>query len=137
MVLIATQAEWDALPESYPEFTEIRITGSITITKIPGNATIEAGDNATVRAWGNATVQAGGNATIEAWGYVCLRVTSTSVKVALYGFAVCYLFCALNVEVHSTSVTVIRPKIETAEQWLQMNVLTWDSEVVLYKRVSQ
>ena len=85
---ITNQKEWDALPDSFKEETEIIITGEIyeithkenalfyivekaKIQGVWGNATVQrVGDNATVQRVGdNATVQrVGGNATVQGVG---------------------------------------------------------------------
>ena len=70
-IIVKNQAEWDALPDKFAEFTAVHVYSDpkvpLTIKRTPGNATVEAWENATVEAWGNATVEARENATVEAW----------------------------------------------------------------------
>ena len=69
-ITIKTQAELDALPGSFEEFTVIEIRSGqdtkIVARKAYNNATVRAYNNATVRAYNNATVVACDNATVVA-----------------------------------------------------------------------
>jgi hypothetical protein len=78
-IVIRTQAEFDALPESFEEYTYILIqndpnAGRIIIRRnrdnasvvARGNASVWAYDNASVGAYDNASVQAYDNASVEA-----------------------------------------------------------------------
>jgi hypothetical protein len=71
-ITIRTQAEFDALPESFEENTRIIIrndptAGRIIVRRNRDNASVLAQDNASVQAWGNASVKAQDNASVIAY----------------------------------------------------------------------
>ncbi len=88
--VVTTQAEWDALPESFPEYTEIKIRSTqgvwISIHTSPKNATVTAYGSATVRAYDSATVTASGSATVTASGSATVTAYG-SATVTAYGSA--------------------------------------------------
>jgi hypothetical protein len=72
-ITIRTQAELDALPASFEEYTRILIqndpnAGRIIVRSNRGNTSVGAYDNASVVARGNASVKAYDNASVEAYG---------------------------------------------------------------------
>jgi hypothetical protein len=72
-ITIRTQAEFDALPESFEEYTWIIIrndptAGRIIVRGNRGNSSVVAWDNASVIAYDNASVLAYDNASVSAWG---------------------------------------------------------------------
>ena len=89
-ILIATQAELDALPASFPELTYIDIVSDagveIVVAKSYGSATVTACGSATVRACGSATVTARGPATVTAYDSATVRAYG-SATVTAYGSA--------------------------------------------------
>ena len=79
IITISTQAEFDALPVSFSEFTQIQIINTTTRLSVSinrGNSSVEARENSSVVArgnssvvaWGNSSVVARGNSSVEAWG---------------------------------------------------------------------
>jgi hypothetical protein len=98
-ITIRTQAEFDALPESFEEHTLIIIlndptAGRIIIrgnrgnasVKAYGNASVVAQDNASVWAWDNASVVAQDNASVWAWDNASVEAWGNA-SVEAYGNA--------------------------------------------------
>src|SRR5208283_4319045 len=99
-ITITTQAELDALPNSFDEYTYIEISndpaivGSIVVSKewsnaivrAFGNASVVAFDNANVVAYGNASVVAFDNANVVAYGNASVRAHDNA-SVWAYGNA--------------------------------------------------
>jgi len=99
-ITITTQAELDALPNSFDEYTYIEISndpaivGSIVVSKewsnasvrAYGNASVRAHDNASVWAFGNASVVAFDNASVWAFGNASV-VAFDNANVVAYGNA--------------------------------------------------
>jgi len=69
-IVIKTQAELDALPESFTEYTviEIRSEFRVWVNKSWENSSVVARGNSRVVARGNSRVVARGNSRVEAWG---------------------------------------------------------------------
>ena len=71
-ITIHTQAEFDALPENFSEYTVIKIESDkglwLIIKKAWGNSSVEAWGNSSVEAWENSSVVARENSSVEAWG---------------------------------------------------------------------
>ena len=71
-IVVKTQAELDALPLSFTEYTQIRIESPkgvwISVSKTRENSSVEAWENSSVVAWGNSSVVAWGNSSVEACG---------------------------------------------------------------------
>ena len=68
VIKITTQAELDALPESFDEFTVIEIRSKERISVVArGNSSVVARENSSVAAWGNSSVVARGNSSVAAW----------------------------------------------------------------------
>jgi len=87
-IIVTTQAEWDALPKSFPEYTRIiiRDTKGVRISiaelwenasaelrgnasaELRGNASAELRENASAVLWENASAVLWGNASAELWG---------------------------------------------------------------------
>ena len=69
-IKITTQQEFDSLPLSFDEFTEINIfsVNNINISKNISNSQVTARENSQVTARGNSQVTARGNSQVTAWG---------------------------------------------------------------------
>ena len=85
--VVRTQAEFDALPRRFDEFTiiEIRAEPGLLIT------VSAARDNSTVVAWGNSSVVAWGASSISARGKSFVRVFSPGAKVELQNASIAIL----------------------------------------------
>jgi hypothetical protein len=166
IIVVKNQAEIDALPESFSEFTYIEIrctTERVVVRKAWGNSSVVARGNSSVEAWGNSSVEAWenssvvargnssvvawensiveawGNSIVEAWGNCAVRVRSTEVSVELYAFVAVWLIekCKKIVK-HSKTITIIEPKtVEGIEGWYEAEAVAPNKDkVILYKRVS-
>ena len=84
--IVTTQAEFDALPPSFPEFTEIEIRADgateIVVRKTPGSSTVTAYDSSTVRAYDSSTVTACGSSTVTACGSSTVTAYDSSTVTA-------------------------------------------------------
>jgi hypothetical protein len=70
VILVKTQAELDALPKSFDEFTYIHINsekGNRILVVARGNSSVVARENSSVSARGNSSVVAWDNSSVEAW----------------------------------------------------------------------
>ena len=68
-ITVTNQAELDALPDSFAEFTYIYIKAQrgIIVRKDRGNSSVEAWENSSVVAMENSSVEAWGNSSVVAW----------------------------------------------------------------------
>ena len=142
IIKISTQAEFDALPLSFSEFTQIQIvntTTRITVATKRGNSSVVAWENSSVEAWENSSVVAWGNSSVEAWGNSGIHNQSELTSLILAGYSVVWLIKkAKSLVKNSKTVTVITPPpISTNEEWLDnQGVEIKDGKVILFKRVS-
>jgi hypothetical protein len=135
-ITVTTQAELDALPASFQEFTYVYIKSSkdtrLTINK--------ARENSHVVAWENSHVVARDNSHVEAWENVCIWNHSSSAEVILFAFAVCFaLFTGAKTKIirKSRFSKIISPrKSKSLAEWSEINGVELKSKVVVYKRVS-
>lgn len=85
--VVRTQAEFDALPRRFDEFTIIEIRAEpgllITVSAARDNSTVEARDNSRVEAWGNSSISARGKSFV--------RVFSPGAKVELQNASIAIL----------------------------------------------
>ena len=68
VITIKSREEWDALPESFEEYTRVEIECQLSVARKIGNSSVVARGNSSVEAWGNSSVVARGNSSVEAWG---------------------------------------------------------------------
>ena len=69
-IIVTTQAEFDALPTRFEEYTRIIIkntTSQIAVRVARENSSVVAWENSSVEARGNSSVVAWGNSSVEAW----------------------------------------------------------------------
>ena len=155
-IIVSTQAELDALPASFDEWTHIviRSTNELIIVRHArensrveacGNSRVEACGNSRVVAKENSSVVANENSSVEAWENsrvvarenVGVRLYSSSASVLLYGFAVCWILAEGKVIKKANTATVIRPTYRPGtDGWLEQNGIEDANTVTLYKRVS-
>ena len=127
-IIVTTQAELDALPSSFAEFTEIEIRADkateIVVRKTPASSIVTA--------YGSSTVRACGSSTVRAYG------SSTTLDVL--GFAVAVLWASARIRQKGKYAKVVRQKIlkaKTLAQWIDINGAEVKGQfVTLYKRVS-
>lgn len=110
-ILVKTQAEIDALPDAFEQYTVIKIEGTakLIVSKRRGNSSVEARENSSVEAWGNSSV--------VAWGQVCVRVYSDAATVLLFAFTVAYAMVKAKIEQRSKTSVVIVPEEPSAEEY--------------------
>ncbi len=125
IIEIKTQQELDALPDSFSEFTEIRIVGgndnnpiiirnNIDNSRVVAcnNSRVEAWDNSRVVALGNSTVVACNNSTVVAWGNSRVVAWGNS-RVVAWG-----------------NSRVVARNNSTVEAWDNSTVEAWDNSTV-------
>jgi hypothetical protein len=83
-ITVTTQAELDALPKSFDEFTYIYIkaTARIVVRSARENSSVEAWGNSSVEARENSSVEAWGNSSVEAWENSSVEARENSSVVA-------------------------------------------------------
>ena len=125
-IIVKTQAEWDALPKAFTEYTVVKIVTDGTFW-LRMNSTP---DSSSVEAWGSSRV--------EAWGNVSVRAQSEAAALALFAYAVAILVKKCKVAKKSKTCTVVTPKqAKGVEGWLESNGIEAKAKVTLYKRVSK
>src|SRR5581483_7545511 len=155
MITITTQAELDALPDSFAEYTRIYIKSEerIVVRKARGNSSVVAWGNSSVVARENSSVEARGNSSVVArenssvvawenssvvaWGCVGVHLQSDFATVALFAFAVCWALAKGKIQKKSAMASIIQPIIKPGTSgWLENNCIEESDSVTLYKRVS-
>ena len=142
-ITVTTQAELDALPVKFEEYTRIYIRGGncydrIVVREARENSSVEAWGNSSVMAMGNSSVVARGNSSVVAWGNVGVHLQSSEASVVLFMFSVCWILAKGKVQKKSKNATVIRSKVNVGNQgWLEsQGVKSNKGYVILFKRVS-
>ena len=131
-IIITTQAELDALPEKFSEWTEIQIKcGSrIEINKVRGNSQVTARGNSQVTAWENSQVTAYNN--------VCIHNFSKSTCLTVSSLVVIFLIEVTKNLKKTKTNTIIIPKTKPGVNgWLETQGTQNTVNVVLYKRVNK
>ena len=134
-IIVTTQAEFDALPSSFPEITEIEIRADkatgIVVRQTPDSSTVTAYGSSTVTAYGSSTVTACDSSTVTA-------CDSSTVRAC--GFAVAVLRASAKISEKGKYAKVVRQKdlkAKTLAQWIDINGAKVEGQfVTLYKRVS-
>ena len=120
-IKITTQAELDALPDSFSEYTIISIRAKVRIiinkargnssVVARGNSSVVAWENSSVVAWGNSSVVAWGNSSVEAWENSSVEARGNSSVVAwgnssvvARGNVACWLYHYANAVLNGWSV---------------------------------
>ena len=165
VIIIKTQAEIDALPDKFSEFTRIYIQGTerICVKKAWGNSSVVAWGNSSVEAWGNSSVvargnsnvEARGNSNVEAWensnveawensnvealGNVGVHLHSDFASVVLFMYAVCWLIAKKGkVEKKSDTAAIIHVERKAGlERWLEENAIENSKSITVFKKVSK
>ncbi|HJQ07965.1 MAG TPA: hypothetical protein VJ836_00625 [Candidatus Saccharimonadales bacterium] len=122
-ITVTTQAEFNALPSAFEEYTVIQIKDTkewVCVNKAMGNSTVKAMGNSTVKAMGNSTVEAWDNSTVEAMGNSTVKAMGNST-VKAWGNS--------TVEAMGNS-TVKAWGNSTVEAWDNSTVEAWDNSTV-------
>jgi hypothetical protein len=147
-IKITTQQELDALPDSFAEYTVIRIESAnkIILSKLwenstavlRGNSTAELWGNSTAELWGNSTAELWENSTAELWGNstAVLRGNSTAVlrgnsTAELWGNSTAELWGNSTAELWGNSTAVLRGNSTAVLRGNSTAVLRGNSTAVL------
>ena len=132
IIKVTNQAEWDALPKAFSEFTEVHIhsTDWITIKGCPESSRVEARESSSVVAWGSSSVVARESSSVHNY--------SPHSNVLLWSYAVAWLFNKAKAVKKSETATVITPIIEKGiDAWLEREGIEKAANILLFKRVSK
>ena len=130
---ITNQKEWDALPDSFKEETEIIITGEIYEITHKENALFYIVEKAKIQGvWGNATVQrVGGNATVKIFS------SSATIKKALQECVIIYQDCTPNLPKNVPNLIRTKGAVHTIESFAEFyEDLVKGTKMTLYKSVN-
>jgi len=116
-IAIKTQADFDALPGSFDEFTHINIKSreTIIIRKTPKNSKVSAFDHSSVSAFDHSSVFAHGNSSVSAHGHSSV-VAYGSSSVSAYGSNIVSAYGSSSVSAHGHS---------TVNAWGNSSVVAW------------
>src|SRR5436190_2102390 len=128
-VVVTTQAEWNALPASFSEFTTVEIRSDpkieIVVRTIPtesqvracdcsqvtacDSSQVPACDSSQVRAYDSSQVRAYGSSQVSAYDSSGVHVQSVNCVIDLGGFAVAMMLAKAKVKRRGKKTTVITP----------------------------
>jgi hypothetical protein len=114
-IVVSTQAELDALPASFTEYTRIVIKNTstrLTIHRAWENSSVEAWDNSSVVARNNSSVVAWNNSSVEAWENSSVKAWENSSVVA------------------RNNSSVVAWGNSSVEAWGNSSVVAWGNVVV-------
>ena len=137
-IIVTTQAELDALPLRFDEYTQIVIqnTKGMRLRVVAWeNSSVVAWDNSRVVALENSSVEARGNSRVVAWGNSVIRVFAKIAKLILHGFSVAFLPVTINLNIGKQSEHC-HVQIVKDLGWFERNAVEEADKIVLYKRVS-
>ena len=150
-LIVTTQAEFDALPSSFPEITEIEIRADkatgIVVRQTPDSSTVTAYGSSTVTACGSSIVTAYDSSTVTACGSSTVTACDSSTvtaydssTVTACGFAVAVLWGSAKIRKKGKYAKVVRQRVlkaKTLAEWIDINDVEVKGQfVTLYKRVS-
>jgi hypothetical protein len=102
-----------------------------------GNSNVVAWENSNVVAWENSNVEARENSNVEAWENSVVRLYSSTTKVELHGFCVCFQPFDLKPKIKKKSKTAIIQKFIFQKFLEREGIETKNKKVILFKRVSE
>ena len=128
-IVIKTQKEMDALPDSFKEFTCIEIrsdkTVEIVVKKTYGSSTVIAYDSSTVSAYGSSTVSACGSSTVRAYDSSTVRAYGSST-VSACGSSTVSAYGSSTVSACGNSMTAILSALVVVSKICQYAVVCLD-----------
>ena len=144
-IKITTQAQYDALPEKFDEFTQINIHCDLIIKKVPGSSSVVARGSSRVEAWESSRVEAWESSSVVAWGSsrvralenATVRLLSAAVLLVAFHWAtiICQ-DCKPKIEKHGCHVTIVRTKTMKHTKKTFCDICQpKDGKVTLYKSV--
>lgn len=136
-IIVTTQAELDALPESFPEYTQIIIKAKerLCLRKALGNSRAELWENSSAVLRENSSAVLRGNSSAELWENSIGRVFSSLAKLILHGFSVAFLPVTINLKIEKKSKHAHVQVIKDLD-WFERNAVEKTAKLTLYKRVS-
>ena len=135
-IIVKTQAELDALPDSFKDYTIIEIRGGTIYDRI---IVKKAWGSSHVEAWGSSHVEAWGSSHVVAWESVVVHVQGYLNIIELGGFAVAFVLSKIKtLRRIGNNTTLVEPTpISTTKEWLDSEgVEEINNLVIIYKRVS-
>jgi hypothetical protein len=130
---ITTQAEFDALPAKFDEFTYVYIRSSADVRIVIACAP----ESSHVEAWGSSHVEARESSRVVARGSVAVHVHSDYATVLLFAFACAFNLVKAKIQKKSKTATIIVPaQPKGTDGWLKSQAIKPTASVVLFKRVS-
>jgi hypothetical protein len=113
-IIVTTQAEWDALPPAYEDYTviDIRSTETITVRKVPGSSSVVARESS--------SVEARGSSSVVAWAQSSTHHKSTR-NPELHGQAVCFLYDGYGQPIRKSDTCTVIPVVNAkgVAGWLE------------------
>ncbi len=128
IVVIRTQAELDALPAKFENYTkiEIRATERIYVKIKRENSSVVAWGNSSVVAWGNSSVVARENSSVVAWGNSSVVARENSSVVARENSSV----------VARENSSVVARENSSVVAWGNSSVVAWGNSSVVARENS-
>ena len=129
-IIVKTQAELDALPQSFAEFTYIEIRSAAAEGRI--SITIKR-ENSSVEAWGNSSVVARENSSVVAWENSSVVAWENSSVVARENSSVVAWENSSVVAWENSSVvarensSVVAWENSSVEAWENSSVVAWEN----------
>jgi hypothetical protein len=135
-VIVRNQAEWDALPASYEEYTEIeiRVEGWLTVLKTPESSHVVARESSHVVAWESSHVEARESSHVEAWESSHVEARESS-HVEAWGSSHVEARGSSHVVARESSHVVARESSHV-EAWESSHVVAWGSSHVVARESS-
>lgn len=135
-IVVKTQAELDALPDSFTEYTVIEIRSEantcIKVTKAYGSSRVEAYGSSRVAAYGSSRVEAHDSSRVEAYDFATTQMLSSLVVLILFNYSIAsvrgFKPKTKIVRKHKTTTVVETPeRIERSfKEWLKMGYVHAD-----------
>src|ERR1700686_585042 len=131
-IIVKAQAEFDALPLKFEEYTKIIIENDTSVGKI--NVAVARG-NSSVVARGNSSVVARENSSVVAWENSGVHLQSDLASVILFMFSACWVLAKGKVQKKSKNATVIKPKkVAGTNGWLESQGVKKEKRYVLLSK---
>jgi hypothetical protein len=125
-ITVTSQAEYDALPKTFTEYTVIDVNAAPELT-------------IHVEAWGSSHVEAWESSHVVAWGSVAVHLYSDSSVAILFAFAVAWVTGKAKVILRSKTATKVVVKWpNSTKEWIETEgVDAKPRSAVVFKRVSR
>ena len=144
-IIIKTQAEFDALPDAFAEYTEIHIRSDasswLSLNRTIGNAHVVARGSSHVVARGSSHVEAWGSSHVVAAMNASLKIHNDRViieKITQQAIAICLGQCTVE-EKDDTAQVIVCPRILydiSSFTGIYKDNLVGKNKIILYKSVN-